>query len=34
MNQNLREEIYVYKTKAAEQDNSSDKMNQYLEIAL
>jgi preprotein translocase subunit SecD len=34
LNHNLREEIFVYKTKLAENDLSSDKMNQYLEIAL
>lgn len=34
LNHNLKEEIFVYKNRLAENDISSDKMNQYLEIAL
>lgn len=34
VNHNLKEEIYIFKSKQAENDASSDKMNQYLEIAL
>lgn len=30
INQNLREEIYVFKGKVAQNENSSDKINQYL----
>ena len=34
INHNLKEELFVYKSKVAENDVSSDKMSQYLEIAL
>ena len=34
INHNLKEELFVYKSKIAENDVSSDKMSQYLEIAL
>jgi hypothetical protein len=34
LTQNLKEELFVYKSKVAENDASSDKMNQYMEIAL
>ena len=34
VNHNLREEIFVCKAKMADNDASTDKMNQYLEIAL
>jgi hypothetical protein len=34
INHNLKEELFVYKNKPNESDASSDKMNQYLEIAL
>ena len=30
INHNLREQIFVYKSKISENDASSDKMNQYL----